>query len=43
MAIDISESQILALREKQVFEFATELPDLFIKRCKQKEVFLTTI
>ena len=34
---------VLALRDKQIFEFEIELPDWFIKRYKQKEAFLTTI
>ena len=43
MTIDVSDSQNLALRDKQIFEFAAELTDWFIKWCAQKEAFLTTI
>ena len=32
VTVDVSESQILALRDKQIFEFVAELPDLFSKR-----------
>ena len=32
VTVDVSESQILALRDKQTFEFVAELPDPFSKR-----------
>ena len=31
VTVDVSESQILALRDKQIFEFTAELPDWFSK------------
>ena len=39
MTVDVSESQILALRDKLIFEFVTELPDWLVNDFNEKRHF----